>query len=177
MKKFITIISLLLFFHFTNAQLMERLEPGVSGIYNFQSAGIGFGLRAVYHVNDRISITPQYNKFLGFNEYTEFYAGASLQYNFTSTWVWGIYGMVAGSFNKWENSEDFSPDENLKNNIAIEPGVGIVKNNGCTKPFAEVRYNIDWKETNVRVGLLFNIFNCNFGSSAGKKSSGCPAYN
>ena len=174
MKKIVAIALLAFSFNLSNAQVLERVEPGVSGIYNFQSGGIGIGVRAVILINSRIDIVPQYNIYPGFNRYNEYYIGGALHYNFFATYDWKVYGLLAGSYNNWKNSEEYSAQAGIKSNLAIEPGIGIVRDNSCLKPFAEARYNVDWKEFNVRVGVLFNIFYCYFGN-AGRRPE-CGAY-
>lgn len=154
----------------------QKFGMGFSAIYNPQTESFGIGLRAEIP-KDKISIVPQIAYYPAFNKVSEFYAGVSFHLNVLNIKNWNLYTLANGSYNGWLNYNN-SQIENAKlSNWDGELGLGLTTR-GCTRPFIEYRYNFKWKETNLRVGVMF-YFKCNNKKSVGKRKHRemtCPAY-
>jgi hypothetical protein len=149
---------------------------GVCAIYNFQTESVGAGLRAEIPVK-KLIIVPQIAYYPSFNKIHEFYAGLSWHLDIASYGNTTLYTIINGAFNGWINYEGSTKKNAKFSNWAAEGGIGIKKGK-CWKPFIELRYNVKWKEANLRLGLMY-YFNCNKknGRSKKKKAVACPAYN
>jgi len=169
LKAFVFI--LLLSFNKSNAQGNWAL--GGSAVYNFQTNGIGAGVRAYIPITYRIAISPQVHYFFPSNPINEIYAGLALQYSLLPERKWDVYPLAGVYYDNWLNSEKFQGTIVKQNNLAEQIGLGIMRGQGCWRPFAECRYDIKWKECNVQLGLLFSFGDC-FDDSAPDR---CPAYN
>ena len=146
---------------------------GASVIYNFQTEGFGADLRIRIPLVKRLYVVPEVSYFPAFNEYHEFYAGAALQYDLLNFGSYHFYILGAGYYNDWINADDFAPGQKMRRNFVVEAGGGLVRNNGCIRPFIENRYDFKWKENNLRIGIYFYPGAC--GGGGGRKEE-CPAY-
>ncbi|HEY4800582.1 MAG TPA: hypothetical protein VII99_16000 [Bacteroidia bacterium] len=146
---------------------------GVSGIYDFQTNGYGDGVRVWFPVNKKLSFSPQVHYFYPFNQIHELYAGLALQYNLFSIRKFVFYPHAAGYYNRWFNYDKFSGPKAKPNNVAEEVGFGVMKKQGCVRPFAEQRYDFKWKEFIIHAGVLIFFGDCIGG---GRKHELCPAY-
>lgn len=128
---------------------------GGSLILNPQTESIGIEIRGVLPFR-RIQVSPQIAYFPFFNKVSEVYAGISLQgvayYNSRIQ----IYGLANASYNYWANYADSPLKDAKASNFSGEVGLGIAGQR-CISPFAEFRYNAIFRETNVRVGILFDL--------------------
>lgn len=176
MKKIYYKISILtIILLISNNLFSQKFGVGVEAIYNFQTNSFGPGLRCEI-VKNQISIVPQIAYYPGFNKVSEFYAGASLHLNIMSYGTYTLYGILHASYNGWINYAE-SPMENAKfSNWCLEGGLGL-RTSQCIRPFLEFRYNVKWKEANIRLGVIY-FFNCKNkgGKSRKKKAMSCPAY-
>ena len=145
---------------------------GIGGVYDFQANGLGVGLRAYIPLTKKFAVSPQINYFLPFNEIHELYAGIAIQYKLLPIKKFVLYPLAAAYYNRWVNYSNFEPPQAKLNNVGEEVGLGIMKDKGCVRPFAEQRYNIKWKEYIFHIGVLFS-----FGDCIGGKHTLCPAYN
>jgi hypothetical protein len=148
----------------------QNFGLGASAMYNFQSEGLGVGIRGNFYPNNRLSFVPQvsyYHIILGtVNELT---LGLSLEYKLLYLNKFNIYGIAHGGYNHWLNP-DISPMENAQTaNWNAEGGLGITTN-GCWRPFLEYRYNIKFQETHLQLGLLY-IFGCQGGRGNGYRDA------
>lgn len=154
------------------AQAIKSWGIGPEVMYNVPIDGIGLGLRSHLHLNNRWMLAPQFALYPGWNAITEFYAGLNVNFNLTPATKWGLYLTAGPHYNHWMNfaSSDFSGAQLM--NFSAELGGGLVKNNGCFRPFIEYRANSKWWESNLRLGLLVY-----FGGCGGTRSHQvCPAY-
>lgn len=143
----------LLFSLFTLSSYGQEMLAGASGIYNFQTESIGFGIRGEL-AYDRFSIVPQFNYFPSFNKIHEYYFGVSGHYNLINASSWKFYGIANLGYNRWINNEDAPDGNGKKSNVAFELGGGVATN-GILNPFIEYRYNVKWRETMLHVGLMY----------------------
>jgi hypothetical protein len=154
----------------------QNFGIGACAIYNFQTESFGAGLRAEIPVK-KLIVVPQISYYPGFNQIQEYYAGVSLHFNIVSYGNLTFYTLINGAYNGWINYESSSLSTAKYSNWAAEGGIGIKKGK-CWKPFMELRYNVKWKEANLRIGLMY-FFNCdskNGRSKKKKKAVSCPAY-
>ena len=158
------ILLFLQFFTF-NSYSQEYLVGG-SGIYNFQTESIGFGIRGEMAL-DRYSIVPQFNYFPAYNKINEYYLGVSGNYNLINASSWKLYAVGNFSYNRWINNEDDDTVKGKKSNIGLEFGAGAATN-GILNPFIEYRYNVKWQETMLHIGLMYYL--------GGGASFICPTY-
>ena len=132
---------------------------GASAMYNFQSEGLGVGIRGNFKPDNRLSFVPQisyYHIILG--TVNEFTLVLGLQYKLIYLNKCNIYAIGHGGYNHWLNASS-SPMENAKTaNWNAEGGIGITTY-GCWRPFLEYRYNIKFQETHLQLGILY-IFGC-----------------
>jgi hypothetical protein len=168
-----TVLGLILFCSTqqVRAQSDETWALGLSGIYDFQTNGIGIGARAYFPLTERLAVSPQVAYFPSFNTIHELYAGLSAQYTLLFFPNWHVYALGAGYYNLWMNYSDYIGKVAKPNNFAGEAGVGIMKTYGCLKPFAEVRYDAKWVEIHLQLGILISFGDCFF-----KAPDLCPAY-
>jgi len=176
MKKLKSILISIIFFLYCNFVFSQNFGLGAEGIYNFQTRSFGAGLRGEI-VKNEISIVPQISYYPTFNKVSEFFAGASLHINVMSYGTYMFYAIIHASFNGWINYAS-SPLENAHfANWCVDGGLGV-RTSKCIRPFVELRYNIKWREANLRVGVMY-FFNCRdkgTGKSRKKKAVSCPAY-
>ena len=144
---------------------------GGSIIYNFQAEGFGADLRAKVPVYRKLFIVPEVSYYPSFNEYHEYYAGAAAHYEIIQLKKFVFYLAAGAYFNNWINADDFAPGRKLQFNFSPQLGGGIVKRNGCLRPFLENRYDFKWKEDNIRIGILI------YPGACGSKKEKCPKIN
>lgn len=142
-----------LLFLITNYSNAQMIGYGGGSIYNFQTESIGFGLR-IEIPKDQYSIVPQVSYYPSFNKIHEFYTGFSGHLNLIHIKIWTIYALANGSYNGWINHNSTSGIPGNFSNWAAEGGLGVTTNTWFC-PFIEYRYNVKWRETNLRVGILF----------------------
>lgn len=148
----------------------QNVGIGADVMYNFQTESFGAGARVNIFPNNRLSFVPQASYYFAFNKVEEFYLGLSLEYKVINREKFNIYALVHGAYNNWISYER-SPMKGAKpNNWNGEAGIGI-STNKCLRPFLEYRYNFNFKETHLRLGLLY-IFGC----SGKSKADRCAAY-
>ena len=154
----------------------QNVGIGADVMYNFQTESFGAGARVNIFPNNKLSFVPQISYYPGFNKIHEYYFGLGAEYKFIRKNKFNIYAIGHGAYDSWLNYESSKMNGAKKNNWDFEGGVGI-SNNKCLRPFLEYRYNVRFRETHLRLGLLY-IFGCKGGGSKGWKSSKlCPAYN
>jgi hypothetical protein len=172
-KKVSRIPIIALFVLFGNGLYSQDLGAGVSAVYNFQTSGIGAGIRAEI-VRGEFSIVPQFTLYPSFNKIHEYYAGVGFHLNIISYGDIFLYGLANGSYNGWINHENSLMEKARYSNWDAEIGAGIKKGK-CIRPFMELRYNFKWKEANLCLGLMY-FFNCNKKGGGKKRAVSCPAY-
>jgi hypothetical protein len=170
----LTLSTILLIFFLSCSPAVAQKEYwaiGVSGMYDFQTNGLGGGVRAYIPVWRHLAVSPQFNYYFPFDKVHEYYAGLALQYSLFPNRRWSIYPLFAGYFNKWQNASDFTGKNATANNIAEEGGIGIMKGSTCWRPFAELRYDFKWSEYSLHIGILYS-----FGDCHRRAIDVCPAY-
>lgn len=162
-----TVLVLIAISYKANAQ---NVGAGADVMYNFQTESFGAGARVSLFPNNRLSIVPQASYYFAFNKVEEYYVGLALEYKMIYRERFNLYALAHGAYNNWLSYER-SPMKGAKpNNWNGEAGLGI-STNKCLRPFLEYRYNFNFKETHLRLGLLY-IFGCN----ARPKADRCAAY-
>ena len=175
-KQLFVIVFLLIFSTYSYSQ---KIGVGVSAIYNLQTESYAPGLRVEIPYK-RLSIVPQIAYYPSFNKINEYYAGLSLHLNLFYIKSWAFYGLVHGSYNGWINYEASPMKDAGYSNWDGEVGAGLTTRK-CLRPFIEYRYNFKWKETNLRIGVMY-FFGCNSKNGKGgggrkkHKAMTCPAY-
>lgn len=139
-------------------------------MYNFQTESFGAGIRANIFPNNRLSIVPQASYYFAFNKVEEYYLGLGLELKVLMRERVNVYLLGHGGYNNWLSYEKSSMEGAEPNNWNGEAGIGI-SNNKCLRPFLEYRYNLKFKETHLRLGLLY-VFGC----SGRSKADRCAAY-
>ncbi|HUW07651.1 MAG TPA: hypothetical protein VMW01_15490 [Williamwhitmania sp.] len=163
-------IATIAFVAFSSVLQAQHTALGGEVIYNIQTSSYGAGLRVELPYK-YFSIVPQVAYYPAFNKVTEFYAGASLHLNVIKAKQWTGYGILHGGYNGWINYQNSAVKNAKFSNWDAEAGAGI-KLNRCLYPFLECRYNVKWREANLRLGIAYT-FGC---KSKGGGGSGCPAY-
>ena len=150
----------------------QNFGLGLAAVYNFQTESFGPEIRAEFVKGD-LSLVPQITYFPGFNKIKEYYAGLSIHLTMLSYGKTYLYGIAHGSYNGWINHDLSLMEKARYSNWDAELGAGL-KMGKCWQPFLESRYNFKWKESTLRIGLVY-FFNC---SKKGKrkKAVSCPAY-
>jgi hypothetical protein len=130
-------------------------------IYNFQTNSIGLDLRGELPLKsidflEGVSVVPQIAYFPSFNKIHEFYIGSGIHLGVYSINKWKFYALGNLSYNGWINYKS-SKKENAKfSNLGLEGGIGVTTKK-CLRPFMEFRYNVKWKEANLRLGFIYTI--------------------
>lgn len=169
-NKFILTCLLSMSFYQLKAQVVKEWGLGIGAICNIAVPSYGGEIRGLFAFSDRITLAPQIQYYPSFNKFHDLYLGTSLHFSILPYTNWGIYLLAHGSYHNWFNYYDSNNYKAKQHNWDAEPGIGITKNYGCVRPYAEARYNIKWKEGNLRVGLAFFFGDC------GHKHEYCPAY-
>ena len=180
LKKHSIILLFFLILGLTDNSKAQTIGVGGSGIYNFQTESFGYGARLYYGFNSHWAIVPQWAHYPAFNKINEYYLGATVQYNFLFGRT-SFYLLLGGAYNRWSNYKDYHNKLAQLNNFAEEGGIGAMFSwKYCLNPFAEIRYNLNWKESNAQVGILYFFKGCKSKGKSrrrgGGKSSYCPAY-
>ncbi len=157
-------------YSFTHAQ---NIGIGADVMYNFQTESVGAGVRVNIFPNNRLSFVPQFAYYFPFNKINEYYAGLALEYKVIYRPRVNFYILAQGAYNAWLNAEQSSMKGATVSNWNAEAGIGI-SNNRCLRPFLEYRYNTRFRETHLRLGILY-IFGC-ANRVAGNKHQRCSAY-
>lgn len=157
-KVWLTILFLGLYTN-TFSQIVKGI--GGSAIYNFQTNSVGLDVRAEIpvksiHFLDGLKIVPQISYFPWFDKITEFYIGSSIHLGVYSINKWAFYTLANISYNGWINYKSSSMSGASFSNLGLEGGIGITTK-ACLRPFAELRYNVKWREASFRVGLIYTI--------------------
>ena len=150
--------------------IAQNFGMGASAMYNFQSEGIGFGVRGTIFPDNTLSFSPQVSYYPGFNKVTEYTIGLGVEYKVFKGYTFNYYVMAHGGYNSWLNPEESTLENAQPANWNAEGGVGITMHT-CFRPFLEYRYNIKFQETHLRVGFIY-VFGC-----GGGNGYTCPAYN
>lgn len=175
-----------------NTGFSQGTGLGGSVSYNFQTEGIGFGLRYGIYMGKRFTAMPQVTFYPGFNQIKETYYTLNLHYNALIYQNFVVYAIAGGSYNAWHNYYDFKNHLSNSSTVIGEVGIGATKNVGCLRLFIEHRYNFMWKEGELQAGLMFHFKSCGKGKGGrggrggyggrggrgGKKRGAvpCPAY-
>jgi hypothetical protein len=148
---------------FLSGILAFSQQNGAGGavIYNFQTNGIGLDIRADIPLKsidflDGISIVPQLAYFPPISKIHEFYIGSSAHLGVYTLNKWKFYVLGNLSYDGWINYENSGKKNAKFSNLGLEGGLGITSKK-CIRPFMEIRYNVKWKEANVRLGLIYTI--------------------
>ena len=180
-NKYRFVVIIVLSLSFTNAKAQQTIGVGASGVYDFQTEGIAYGVRGYFEFIPHWAIVPQFANYMSFNKINEYYLGATVQYNY-SLGRTTFYLLLGGAYNRWINYKDYHNKYAQLNNFAEEGGLGIMYSwRFCLNPFAEIRYNLNWKESNGRIGVLYFFKGCDGKNKhsrrrKGGKSTYCPAY-
>jgi hypothetical protein len=151
----------------------QNVGIGADVMYNFQTKSFGAGARISIFPNEKFSFVPEFSYYPGFNKVQEYFLGMAVEYKFFRYKNFNFYAIGHGAYDSWLNYESSPMKGAKKNNWDLEGGAGI-STNKCLRPFLEYRYNIKFRETHLRLGLLY-ILGCK-GSKRWKKSKICPAY-
>lgn len=144
---------------------------GASFIYNFQTESFGADVRGYYLLKDRVAVVPELSYFFSFNPIHELYAGISVHYLFRFFKKYRPYLAASAFYNNWFNAEEYKEGLKKQQNFAPEVGIGIIRAKGCVRPFIETRYDVKWKEANLRIGVLFFLKSC---KDRRKNGDNCP---
>ena len=136
----------------------QNIGVGVDVMYNFQTESLGAGARVNFFPNNRLSYVPQFSYYFPFNKVKEYYIGLGLEYKVIRRNKFNLYLIAHGAYNSWLSYEQSALKGAQQNNWNCEGGIGIT-NNRCLRPFLEYRYNIKFRETHLRLGLLY-VFGC-----------------
>ena len=170
-SRLLLLILFFLFFSFLGKS--QNIGAGVDVMYNFQTESFGAGARVNVFPNNRLSFVPQFSYYFPFNKVEEYYIGLGLECKVLRRDKFNLYLLAHGAYNSWLNYERSSLKGAQLNNWNAEGGIGIT-NNRCLRPFLEYRYNIKFRETHLRLGLLY-IFGCS-GSRRKHSVDRCAAY-
>ena len=143
---------------------------GVSGSYNFQSEGWGFGARAEGYVIKSLSVVLQGQYNPTFNKVHEVNGGLELHYAPYYHPIVRAYVLAGGSVNYWFNYAESNYHLAKPLNFIAEVGGGLVFLDKQVRPFAEYRYNPIYLEGSVVVGIMY------FPSFYIRNRTTCPAY-
>ncbi len=156
--KVIIIFLGLIFYREVNSQ-----QTGVGGalIYNFQTQSAGLDIRTEIPIKkikllDGLTVAPQLAYYPWFNKVTEFYIGSSLHLGVYTLGNWVFYGLANLSYNGWINYEKSRKNNAKFSNLGFDGGIGVT-NKSCLRPFMELRYNLKWRESGIRMGLIYTI--------------------
>ncbi|NQY67587.1 MAG: hypothetical protein HRT72_07685 [Flavobacteriales bacterium] len=139
-----------------NSFSQGRFGAGANAIYNFQSGGIGIGLQGDMNVSKRLILASLVDYYPSFNTYHELYVGIeSIIPIFHVKKSWIGYPLLVGYYQMLFNHGSFGAEKSKFSNFTYEAGLGFSKAKGTIKPLVELRYDIKWKEVNLRAGVMW----------------------
>lgn len=133
---------------------------GAAGIFNVQPLGVGLDGRAIFMLDDVVGLAVKWNYYPGLFQLKENYYGVHLQYNWFPYTKWGAYTLFGGYYNTWKETHKRRTVGENKAFPVFETGIGVQRNNGCVRPFGEIRYDFKWKEVSARFGFIFMYRAC-----------------
>ena len=163
MRKLVLIATLLLFSTSVGAQ---RIGAGGSAMWNFQTESLGVGARVNFGPNNTISYVPQftyYSLFIG--SITEWMRGLQIEAKVIRGNTLNWYLLAHGAYDHWSNPNTAIMEDAQTRNWNLEGGGGLTTN-WCLRPFLECRYNLKFRETHLRLGVLY-VFGCEGGRGDG----------
>ncbi len=152
------------------AMAQIQIGFGVSGSYNFQTEGGGFGARAEGYVIRSLSVVLQGQYYPSFNKVHETGGGLELHYAPYYHPIVRFYILAGGSVNYWFNYTESNYKAAKPLNFIAEVGGGLVFLDKQWRPFAEYRYNPIFLEGSVHAGLMY------FPKWKSRNRENCPAY-
>ena len=152
------------------AMAQVQIGFGVSGSYNFQTEGWGFGARAKGYVIRSLSVVLQGHYNPTFNQVHEVNGGLELHYAPFYHRIVRPYILAGGSVNYWFNFAESNYVAAKPLNFIAEVGGGLVFLDKQVRPFAEYRYNPIFLEGSVHIGLMY------FPNFRSRNRTTCPAY-
>jgi hypothetical protein len=158
----------LLVFNSTSAQV--DIGFGVSGSYNIQSEGWGFGARAQWFIFKPLSLLIQGQYYPSFNQVHEVIGGLELHYAPFYHPIVRPYALAGGSVNYWPNFAESNFDKAKPLDVITEVGGGAVFLDKKWRPFLEFRYNPMYLEGAIHIGIMY------FPNFKGRNRYDCPAY-
>jgi hypothetical protein len=164
------LIVAVFFLSCVSALKAQTIGIGADAMYNFQSEGYGVGGRISIFPNNRLSFVPQMSYYFPFNKVYEAYAGMALEYKIIKTKRINFYLIANGAFDYWMNYKQSPMKDAKKKNLDVEGGGGI-SGTKCLRPFIEYRYNVVFRETYLRLGIMY-IFGCKNNKKYGFGSGG-----
>ena len=160
---------MLLLFLYPKLSKSQETGIGASALYNFQTNGIGLGLRVPINTQDQVSWTPQLAYYLPFDKVSEYVLGLAMEYKFIRWSNADLYTILHGGYDNWSNASKSGMKGATIANWDGELGLGLAGRN-CLKPFVEYRYNLRFLETHIQVGIIY-VFGC-----GNTNIDRCPAY-
>jgi len=124
-------------------------------IYNLPLEEIGFGVRGHIPLRYHWFVSPQLNYFPPFAQLHELNFNLHASFLINPQNRFGFYITGGPYFNYWINYANSVKKKATVFNYGAELGIGILKNYGCLRPFAEWKYNAKWDESNVRIGFIY----------------------
>ena len=161
-------------FLFSFSATSQNVGVGADVMYNFQTESFGAGARVNFFPNKRLSFVPQFSYYFPFNKVEEYYVGLGLECKVLRRDRFSFYLILHGAYNSWLSYEHSALKGAQLNNWNCEGGIGIT-NNKCLRPFLEYRYNIKFRETHLRLGLLY-VFGCRGNGRRRHSVDRCAAY-
>ncbi len=116
---------------------------------------IGIGARAHFHLDNHWLVSPQLNYFIPIGQIHEINLNLHASYIIKPWSKYTPYITAGPYFNYWINHKESAYIKAKALNLGAEIGGGILKNQGCIRPFAEWRFNAKWIESNVRIGFTY----------------------
>ena len=153
----IIIVSLFVNIFLSTELWSQRIGVGADVMWNFQTESFGAGVRVPILPNNRLSFVPQFSYYFPFNPVHEYYAGMALEYKIIRRRKIDFYILAHGAYHSWLNFETSPMKDAKKSQLGTgEAGIGIVGTK-CWRPFLEYRYNVRFKETHLRMGIIYVI--------------------
>jgi hypothetical protein len=184
MKIFWRLFFILVFTLATKFSFAQKYAIGGSVMYNFQTESYGAGVRGVYHPNHVYSYNVQISYIPSFNKVHEYTLGLGLEYKFIRQRKFYFYLLGHGGYNGWIDYKESPMKDAKPNNWNLEGGAGF-STWGCLRPFVECRYNANFKECHVQVGIIY-VFGCSRSTNPNTNTSffglgrhrggSCPGY-
>lgn len=160
----------------------QKYAAGGSVMYNLQTESVGFGIRGNLYPNRKWSFVPQISYYPSFNLVHEYTLGLGIEYKIIRQRKFFFYLLGHGGYNKWINYEESPMKDAKPNNFNLEGGLGVSMYS-CIRPFLECRYNANFREAHLQLGVLY-VFGCRSNSNPGSNGSifskgrrqTCPGY-
>lgn len=146
---------------YLNAQQQKQgvvnLSVGGGFSYNASLQTQGFHVKGIVSFGDRLMIASYYDNFQSSYLVVEEYLGLQIDYAILSTRFFRNYLGLGCEYNTWQNYTKYDGPYSQQNTLIFYPKAGIEFRWNAFKYYADILYNVTWKEPRLQTGLAIEF--------------------